>query len=936
MIKLLKQILYRAFSIFLLVNVLVACGFGQGNNSTIQNKSPNPNNTPTDLSVLNVIYPWDIPSLPIATQSYIIVQNTGNTLVSNLQYSITSATSINSNVIIDPISIKNCTNILANSSCNILLNIPANSSATGITFNISNSATNTTKVNLSANNTINMINNINIYMGISNINYNTQPNADGITLIYPHTINNTKGKVQILVNAIVSSAQNTAFNTINLVDINKKLLNATVISNNSGANALNLNQGSIVTFLLTVPESTTLLEIYPQTALTNTTGTATIIATATTPKNITTTKGAVPQIYPFYLNLSINNKNQIIIVHNNSVTESINKIVLSTTTDVTISNDTCSGHTLAPNTNCNYTISFDPNITAQGNTNIAFMYNDGVRNQALLQSVQYAGNLQGGLVINSNLNFTSNNLIPRVTLPLTITNTGNYTESNIKITLPNSLFSLNNTYDDDSSCSIISTSNTSVTLSNVLKANQHCNLKLTYNNSQYTPITTGIISITYTLAKQNYLQQTSLTYKTNKIKPSIDINNGFIISTKIGEHYVVNLQLTTTDGNVNNLPVNVSITDSDIAKIVGATSCNLSSLNSDNSSNTCDIVIKGLATNTPTMLNVTLPDGSVFSESVIVSNQISPILYNIIINNGNVISPKLGDTKIVNLRLTNKGSLVNSKIPINVSVENNSIASIDNNVCNLSSSSYFDVINKEDNCNITIKGLSAGSSYLKATLPDGSVFKQSIVVEPIPVIKVSIISKFKNIYIDETQIVNIQLTANGDASSTVYLSIENPNIASIIGRNECYLTTNNNGENNCQITVKGLSAGSSVLKATLPNGSVFRQDITVVTTPVIVVNITSGFKSIDINETQIINIQMATNGEVNSIVYLSIEDPNIASIIGSKECYLNTNNNGESNCQITIKGLSPGLSVLKATINGLVFKKDIIVASSILCVYCEY
>ena len=608
-----KNIAYWIIGVLLLLNVLTACGSGATNNST-PDVAPTPIN-PTDVSALNIISAWDIPTLPNASQSYILVQNTANIAATNLQYSLTSTTDISTNVIIDSSSLVACSTIAANSSCQLLLDVPANANTTGVVLNVTTNQVSQKNIKNTLNTLAATSNTTNSYLGVGQINYNNNTNADGITLVYPHSITTTTGNIQVLVNAIVGSTQSGTFNTINLVDANGNPLNTTVISNNSGSGAVNLTQGSIVTFLLTVPAGTTQLALYPQTAVTDASGNVILGSTATSSQTITTTVGAVPQVYPFYFDLSSSNESQTITIHNSSATQSIGKIAIVPSTPLSVSNDTCTGYTLLPNTDCSYTVSFDVNNSTSGNGNIAFIYNDGVSNNTLLQSVQYTGGVQGGLSLTGNFNFISNNLTPSITLPLTITNTGNYIESNLILTLPSPLFSVNTALSN--SCTIVSSSGSSVVLADSLSANQSCALNLTYNNSQVQTVTPAPLVATYTVAGQNASTQVGVTYQTTAISASMIINNGYIISPKIGGTQVLTLQLSTTGGSVSSVPVNVSIESNGIASIVGASSCNLSSIAGGN---TCFITVQGVK-NATTVLDVTLPDGSNFSESIVVSNQ---------------------------------------------------------------------------------------------------------------------------------------------------------------------------------------------------------------------------------------------------------------------------------------------------------------------------
>lgn len=592
--------------------VLTACGAGGGSSSPTPDTPITPQ---TDITKISIASSWNIPTLDIPSQSYVLVKNNANTTATNLQYNLVSTTNIATDVTIDPTSLSQCSTIQANGSCNLILDVPANAVTTGVVLNISN------KINsLNFKSIQNLLTDTQVssYMGINPITYNNLPtNADGITLVYPHSIDSSRDST-ILVEAIVTSSQAGSFNTINLVDANGNTLPATVISGNSGQGASNLMQGDIVTFSLTIPSGTQSLSFYPQTYMTDPKGQVSGLTTATTGQIIDTTSGAIPQIQPFTISLSSENLSQDVTIHNSSKTKSITDIVVKATTPLIINNNNC-GAKLEPDSNCSYTVKFDPNTSTTGNGSIGFFYNNGVNNSSLLQNVHYAGLIQGGLSLStagtSSLSFVSSSLsTDAAILPLYITNSGNIVESSISLNLPNAYFTI--TPASNNSCTIANTSAQTVLLADKLGVGASCVVNLVYNNPKTTDLTTAILNANYVYSGVVANTPIGLNYKTLATDGNITLNNGYLIAPKINETKSVEVQLGLTRSGVSNIPVNLNIDNPNIAQIIGNTSCNLYNPNN----HTCNINVKGIA-NGVTNLTATLLDGSKFTESIIVSNQ---------------------------------------------------------------------------------------------------------------------------------------------------------------------------------------------------------------------------------------------------------------------------------------------------------------------------
>ncbi len=477
--------------------VLVAACSGGG---SVTNAGGGSNNNTGSLDNLSMVAPSAYPA-GMAASVPVVVTNNGSESINNLSYSIDSASNTTDGTItIQAASASSCRVIAAKASCTLMAEIAATPASHPGSFSVTTSqgaAKSGVRTSLSSTTLA-----VNVNVGLVQMPTNTSSGADGLTLYYPSAVvGNESGATQLIITAVVTSANAGSFNTINLVDANGNPLSYTILSGNSGTGMSNLPYGSIVSFLVTVPNGGSQVQFAAQTQQN-----AEVVSTASNSNTVGVTNPAVPtgimQVSPNYFDLTPTNESQTITLNNNG-NGPISNLSFSLTSPLTELSNSC-GSTLAAGSSCQYVVKFNKDIPKAGTSGVTISYNDGTAIQSSTATVNYTGvDPIAGLTItsnNPNFDFTTRTKTPTQTSLVTLTNSGNSSESG---------FSFN-------SVSHFSTNTTDVTnpclASTVLEVGSSCNINLVYTNSTLTSPTTADVQVNY-----NYGQDSRSTYSTIKV-----------------------------------------------------------------------------------------------------------------------------------------------------------------------------------------------------------------------------------------------------------------------------------------------------------------------------------------------------------------------------------------------------------------------------------
>lgn len=506
---------------------LAACG-GAGSCATCSTPTPNAN------LALTFTAPAAYPA-GIAADVPVMVTNTSSVAANNVVYSIDATTNTTGgNITISPASQAACANLAAQQSCQLVAQIAAspishpgafsvvaNSSSTQSTLS---KVTNFFKLNATTTNLADAS------VGLVAMPTNTQTGANGITLYYPTTAvaeSGTNG-TNIMVTAVVTSANAGAFNTLNLVDGNGNLLNFTVLTGNSGNNMSNLAVGSIVTFWVNIPQGSSQLQFQTQTA-TTTGGTSTPVgepSTSTNSNTVTLTANSVSagilNLLPNYFSLTTSYESQIITLTNTGNGDLETMVITPTAPLITLSNN-C-GATLAAGATCQYTVGFDKTQPIAGTSLVTVNYTSAGSASSATATVNYTGRIAiAGLTItsgtNPNFDFTSRTAesAQSMTSQITLTNTGSDAET-LSSFSPPTYFSLNTTGITGTAC----------TTGLILAKDASCNINLVYTNGAVTPNATAPVTVNYSYtvlgASKTSSSSVGLTYQTVQSLASLTVS----------------------------------------------------------------------------------------------------------------------------------------------------------------------------------------------------------------------------------------------------------------------------------------------------------------------------------------------------------------------------------------------------------------------------
>lgn len=485
----------------LLAITLAGCS---GSGSTNTNPSNGGSNT-GNLEKLSMTAPSAFPA-GVAASVPVVVTNNDSTTINNLNYAIDSASNTTgATITFESSSAASCRIISPKASCTLMADIAATPASHPGSFNIATSQGAVASASKGV--TASSVLSVDVNIGLVQSASNTSSGADGLSLYYPSSVvGNADGSTQVMVTAVVSSANAGSFNTIQLVDGSGKLLNYTTLSGNSGNGMSDLALGSVVTLLVTVPSGSSQLQFKAQTA-----NNGSVVSTAANSNTVivtdpTATVGIV-NILPNYFNLTTSYESQIITVAN-SGNGPISSLSFTPSSPLTELSNNCPA-TLAAGASCQYVVKFNKNLPQAGTIGITVNYNNGSSTQSATATVNYTGiDPVAGLTIsggnNSNFDFTTRTSTPTQSALVTLTNSGNTNESGFNF----------------SSIANFTTNTTGITnactASTVLAPTESCSVNLVYTNSTATPTTTKVVPVSYTFGQKGLTASSDIhvTYQT--------------------------------------------------------------------------------------------------------------------------------------------------------------------------------------------------------------------------------------------------------------------------------------------------------------------------------------------------------------------------------------------------------------------------------------
>lgn len=481
---------------------LAACS-GSGSTSSNNNGGGNQG----DATQLTFIAPNIVPSLPTASTSYVVVNNPTNSVVTGVKYQLGNIVGGASNVTFDPASSANCATVAANGSCTFKLITQANSLAGSFSLSASNgslpsSLSNKTKTvnkkalaaNLPTTPTI----------GVQQVAYTTTTGENGITLYYFNTV--VAGVPMIMVTGVVSSNQAGNLNTVTLLDgSGNPLPNQQVLSGNMGAGAASLGMGSTFSILLPAPTGTNASQtIGVKTEQIAANGTISNPQVSSNTSTLSTASGvAIVNMLPSSIYLTESNpRQQVTFSNTGDATAQLQSLVASNPNIEVV----FSSASLTSGSTVTATLRLKNTSVPAASSSITLSYNNGQSDQSQSSSVDQ--NVVPGpdpvpppgptptpgltaTFANNNFNVTT---VKHATFEsMTITNTGNTTENNFVVTMPNSNFSLVNNLGSATDCAVTSGA---IALSQSLESSANCIVTVKYDNTTVGS-GTGNISIAY-------------------------------------------------------------------------------------------------------------------------------------------------------------------------------------------------------------------------------------------------------------------------------------------------------------------------------------------------------------------------------------------------------------------------------------------------------
>lgn len=513
----------------MILTAITACS-GSGN------CSPGTNNGGTIGEVaLKLTAPNQYPAgMPNSITAYLTMTNTSNVNASNLYYAIPTASNYTGVAItVANDSTNPCKSIIAHQSCTFPVTIAAHANPGSFTVtatpNANTSQNALGKLISKIENKIGLLSGtleLTANIGLTNVPSNSGNGANGISFLYSNTVAASEsGDTLLSIVAVVNSATAGSFNIINLTDKSGNLLNFTVSSGNSGSGATNLTQNSIVTFLLKIPASASenTFNFYAQTVDNNGSGTVNQ-GTIANPITVGSAAAGVLVVQPTNFSLTSPNYESQVITFTNIGNGSISNLLISAPTDpLYVINNNCN-NSLAAGSSCTYLLGSHTAPGFSGNAGVTASYNNGTATASVSAQVQYAGaNPAAGISItsgeNPTLNFVTNTESTSTSSQLTLSNSGNVSESNFVFTVPQ-YFTLT-AGNTGTACTLSGN-----TVTTILARNTSCTLTLTYTNGTTTPQQTANLLIDYKYHDIDAPQSSfPLTYRTVQVNGLLQVSS---------------------------------------------------------------------------------------------------------------------------------------------------------------------------------------------------------------------------------------------------------------------------------------------------------------------------------------------------------------------------------------------------------------------------
>lgn len=518
-----KNFLKSNFIGFIAASILTSCS-GVGS-------CPSSSTKPTVSVSISMSAPNLYPA-GIALEVPVVLVNNGSSVFMLSDYDLSVADdTTQGDATITPASREACSKVAVQSSCTLKVAISAKSIPGAFSVVAEPKST-----MLSSSSLLNNIKNLlqdtslqqnklvaKISTGLVEMPTNNAIGTAGVTLYYPSSVlRNQDGTTDVIVTAVVSSANAGNFDTIDLLDTSGNKLNYTVLTGNSGANFTNLSQGSVVSLLIRVPDGVTQLlfktQLSEDVIVRETSQNANLIQVIDSDNKV-----GIANVLPNYFSLTESHATQLITLSNTG-NANLTNINITPSNAFDILENGCSNE-LAPNSQCTFKVLFkNLNQPIKGTGNIEIGYNDGISAASSTATINYIGrNASAGMSIvsgtNPNFDFTTTTNTPISSTLVTITNTGDNVESNIHTsTLPNG-FSFSTTGITQNPCGVAPFS---------LNAGESCNVYLVYNNSTPTSSASANISLNYNyLTTDGVAQSTSdvisVTYQTVQSRAALVI-----------------------------------------------------------------------------------------------------------------------------------------------------------------------------------------------------------------------------------------------------------------------------------------------------------------------------------------------------------------------------------------------------------------------------
>ncbi len=561
---------------------LVACS---NTGSVSGDNSSNGNNG--DVNTLQLISPLVIYSKSgSVSDSYVVINNPTNKAVKNVHYTLGSPIGGGSGVSIDPVSAANCATMAAYSQCNVKVQIASGTIAGSFGFSASNNSGILSKLNK----TVNAASLASV-VGVEQAAYNTASGADGITLSYYQTVIN--GTPYILVNALVASANAGTFNNVVLVNNS-----GVAIPNQQIIGAVSSAQGSTFSILLPVPSGTNA----SQTIKVQTQQNGSVVSTSTTSNSLNTSSGiGIANMLPSAVYLTANHPEQIITFSNTGDTSAQLQQLVSNNPNVEV---VFSPSSLINGGITTATLRLKNTSVAGTSGNVTLSYNNGQAqvstSAAVDQNIEPMPNpsptptpspgpipnpFTAGLTatFSPDNNFFTTTVVGTVSRQMTLTNTGNTSESGIVLTLPTN-FTISN--GNSNSCTITQGTSPAAISDTLAASTGSCNVTVTYTNSAVTAQSSGNMSIAY-----NYNNGVAATPTTAAVNYKVNQSTANLVISSPTTPFIFGTTLVdgagTSASQVFTVQNTGEVAASSIAPVVNSTTAGIFTATNSGVTNAC-------------------------------------------------------------------------------------------------------------------------------------------------------------------------------------------------------------------------------------------------------------------------------------------------------------------------------------------------------------